>query len=410
MSVSTANNKAEPFELIKQLGIGGFAHTYKARVLDQEYVEDFGTEIVALKIPFKEKERTIRRELEMNAALYHRLGTLSSVNIVQYLGFAIFRGQIVLALEYVQQGSLRDLIGPIGRQKRLPMAEAVKIAEGILAGLSVIHSEQVFHRDIKPENILMQRGTPKIADLGIARMLKTNELASTATGSLFYMSPESFGKQGASFTSDIWSAGLTLYEMVTGRLAFGEADTPVGVLIDMIRQEDHPSAIDVCPDIPVELSRIIDRSLCKDKAGRYASASEMLEALQQFRSARDDSIIGEIKKIREMISNMGNTRAIHAKVEEILDRYPRDTRAYQLAGEFYNQCQKYSEAIKIFKKGLGVDSSDALLRWDLGLAYQQINKTASAIQCLKKALASGLDPSRQRHAKILLKILREKKK
>src|SRR6185295_17677035 len=101
----------------------------------------------------------------------------------------VFRNQIVMAMEYISGGSLRNVIGIDKKQKRLPVEDAVRIAIGVLDGLAVIHREHVFHRDIKPENILMDGKTPKIADLGISRMLGTNELASTTTGTLYYMSP-----------------------------------------------------------------------------------------------------------------------------------------------------------------------------------------------------------------------------
>ena len=118
----------------------------------------------------------------------------------------------------------------------------------------MIHHEHVFHRDIKPENILLEGDTPKIADLGIARMLDANELASTGIGSLPYMSPEILGKEGASFPSDLWSLGVTLYEMVTGRLPF---DGTLGELADMIRRTEPLAACKVCPDVPAGLSEII---------------------------------------------------------------------------------------------------------------------------------------------------------
>ena len=205
------SSQNEPFELLELLGMGGFAQTYRARVLHPDVLEDFGSEIIALKIPLPQKERALKQDLEMNILLHLRIKDLQSVNLVRYLGFDWYDGKIVLAFEYIASGSLRDKIGNIGSQKRLPIDEAVKIAEGILKGLSAIHSEQVFHRDIKPENILMQGNVAKIADLGLSRFLNPNELASTTSGSPFYMSPEILSRTGASFSSDIWSRGVTNY-------------------------------------------------------------------------------------------------------------------------------------------------------------------------------------------------------
>jgi serine/threonine-protein kinase len=109
-----------------------------------------------------------------------------------------------MAMEYVHHGSLRKKLGPLGSQKRLDISEAVEITEGILSGVAVIHQEHIIHRDIKPENILMDERTPKVADFGISRMLESNELASTTTGTLYYMSPEILGDAGADFRSAIY--------------------------------------------------------------------------------------------------------------------------------------------------------------------------------------------------------------
>ena len=181
----------EPFELLELLGTGGFAHTYRARVIDEDLASDYGTDIVAIKIPLNAKKgKILHHELELNAGIYLRIKNLDLTNIVRYLGFEIFRGQIVMAMEFVPQGSLRKLLGGPRKLKPLPTDQAVNIAIGTLNGLSVIHRERVFHRDIKPENILMCGDTPKIADLGISRMLASNELASSTAGTIYYMSPE----------------------------------------------------------------------------------------------------------------------------------------------------------------------------------------------------------------------------
>jgi serine/threonine protein kinase len=151
----------------------------------------------------------MRRELELNVGLHLRLKDLQSSNIVRYLGFEIFRGQIVMVMEYMQEGSLRDRIGRLGRQKPLPIDDAIRITEDVLKGLAVIHRERVFHRDIKPENILFQARTAKIADL------RDRERCSTPTSS---PAPESarpitppgiLEASGGSFTSDIWSLAVT---------------------------------------------------------------------------------------------------------------------------------------------------------------------------------------------------------
>jgi serine/threonine-protein kinase len=395
---------SEPFELIESLGMGGFAHTYRARVLDEDLIEDFGVDEVALKVPLsRKKEHVLRRELEMNVALHQHLKKLRSVNVVRYLGFAAFRGQLVMAMEYVRQGSLRRVLGNIGRQRPVPVANAVEIVVGILNGLTVIHSEHVIHRDIKPENILLEGQTPKIADFGIARMLNTNELASTTTGTLYYMSPEIL-QQGASFTSDVWSVGVTFYEMVTGRLPFGGLETPPGVLVDLIRVGHHSPACEINPDVPPEVSAIISRALEKDPAQRYSNPDEMISALKAY-NREDARVEKEYKPIRESMDEMASMNEVESKLKGLVKKHPRSHKSYQYLGEFYNRCQRYPEAIAAFRKGIELNGEDALLYWDMALAYQKTGQREEAISSLSKAMALGLDASLQRHAAMFLRVL-----
>src|SRR5579872_2970930 len=107
-----------------------------------------------------------------------------------------------MVMEYVPDGSLRKKLGPLDSQKRQSISDAVSIAEGILGGLAVLHEERVCHRDIKPENILMDGRTAKVADLGIARILESDELALSRRGTLYYESPEALGEAGDDSRSD----------------------------------------------------------------------------------------------------------------------------------------------------------------------------------------------------------------
>lgn len=397
----------EPFELLERLGAGGFAITYKARVLDEYLREEFGTDEVALKIPLdKKKERVLKREFELNASLHLRLKGLKSLNIVRYLGFAFFDRRFVMAMEYVGQGSLRRVLGEVGQQKRLPIAEAVAIAEGVLNGLTVIHSEHIFHRDIKPENILMEGRTPKIADLGIARILDSDELASTTTGTIYYMSPEILSEEGASFTSDIWSLAVTLYEMVTGKLPFGGPGKALGTMADLIRRIDPTPACELCPDVPRALSEIIMKSLRKRPSERHATAGEMCEALRKFRQKVESHVDEELAAIRGAMTGIDNEGEVEKKLRSLALKYPKEPRVYQHLGEFYNRCGRFADAIDAFKEGLKITPDHALLHWDLALAYQKVGKRAEAAQGLERAMALGLDASFQRHAASLLKVLR----
>lgn len=397
----------EPFELLGEpLGKGGFAVTYKARVLDRELVEDYGCEIVALKIPHKNKQRVLQRELETNVLLHIHLKNMQSANLVRYLGFCSFRNTIVMAMQYVSGGSLRDLLGKIGSQKPLPVDEALLIAEGILAGLTAIHQEHVFHRDIKPENILLEGRIPKIADLGISRMLDPDQVARTTAGTIFYMSPEILSTEGASYTSDIWSMGVTLYEMLTGMLPFGGLSTPLGMITDLIRAAHYVPASRIRPDLPPQIDAIIARSLARDPNDRYASAEEMRKAIAAARQKKGSARIDrELEAIRGLLSSVEPLPDTEAKLRDLLRKYPDEPRIYQYLGEYYNRCQRYEDAIDTFKQGIERDSEYALLYWDLALALQRKGHKREAHSNLQKAMALGLDSSLQRHAAMLLQVL-----
>ena len=400
----------EVFELLRSLGAGGFAHTYLARVVSPDLVEEYGRAEVALKIPLdRKKQRVLRQELELNAVLHLHLRKIAAPNLVRYLGFEVFRGQIVMVMEYIAGGNLRKRIGSMPERDApasvpMPTDEAVRIAEGVLSGLHVIHQERVFHRDIKPENILMDGDVPKIADLGISRMLGSDELASTTTGTLYYMSPEILGGQGASYPSDLWAVGVVLYEMVAGRRPFGYKGIAPGLLVDLIRSEDPipPSEINRLPE---ELERIILKALEKDLRRRFTSATEMLQALERFRQGRGDGVEKDIADVRAMMGAGEVPDVLERKALEIVEHFPQTSKSYQFLGEFYNRCQRYSDAVAAFRKGIRQNPSDALLRWNLALAYQKQGRHRQAIAELRKAVDIGLEGSLRRHATRLLRLL-----
>ncbi len=401
-----SSDDSEPLELLKILGSGGFARTYKAKVLEEALIRDWGSDIVAVKIPLgKKEEYVLQHEVENNALLHMRLREMQAANLVRYLGFCVFGGQVVMAMQYVAGGSLREMIGSVGAQKPLPLDQAAEIAEGILAGLAAIHRERIFHRDIKPENILMDGRIPKISDLGISRMLNSNELASQA-GTLFYMSPELLGTQGASFPSDIWSLGVTLYEMVSGRIPFGDISTPFGLIVDNIRQGDITPPRALRPDIPEELEKIVLRALERSPEDRFQTAEEMIASLQAWRRGTTAKVNEELEAARELMSSMEPPPGAEEKLRFLVAKYSDDPKAWQYLGEYYNRCERPGDAIAVFQEGLLRAPDNALLHWDLALSYQRRGQKSEAAASLERAVALGLDASLQRHAAMLLKALK----
>lgn len=397
----------EIFELVKRLGSGGFAHTYKAKVLDEDWRLRYGTDTVALKIPLsRKKEILLHDEVELNAMLHKHIRELECKNLCRYLGFNRFQNQTVMVMEYCPEGSLRSILGDYRRQRRLPLDKALEMANGILGGLVVIHAERIFHRDIKPENILMDRGCPKISDLGLSKLMQSQDMVASTSGSIFYMSPEVLGKEGASFPADIWSAGVTLYEMVTGQLPFDDPpDVRIGVLVNKIQQEPYAKAADVCPDVPAWLSEIIDIALAKNPQERFASMEEMADALRSSGEQRPD-FDSEAAKAQSLLQGSSFGQKEEQWLCGLIDRFPGRSEGYHFLGMFYNRCQQRRAAADAFEKGIKVSPDNALLHWDLALVCQETGRRQEAVFHIEKALSLDLDSRLRRHAETLLKAIR----
>jgi serine/threonine-protein kinase len=398
----------QPFEILKQLGRGGFACTYLARVKDPDLRTEFGRDEVALKVPLgRKEERLLRREMELNAGLHMRIRHLRSENLVRYLGFEVFDGRLVMVMEYVADGSLRGRIGGIGRQQRLPVDEACRLAAGILRGLAVIHAEQVFHRDIKPENVLLDRGVPKIADLGIARLLDSGQLAVTQAGTLPYMSPEILGSDGASYPSDVWSVGVTLYEMVTGRLPFGDERTPIRRFVELICAGDHAAAGEVCPDIPRPLSDLIERSLHRDPQSRLPvlDLAKALEALSDADAPTVVAIDPELRALRAEMDDPTRADFVESRLLRLVEAHPDDPRPYQLMGELLGRRQRHADAVGWLRRGCERAPGDGPLLWQLALALQGTGDRRQAAAFVAQALEAGLPDALRGHAARLLRVL-----
>jgi len=402
----------EPFDLIELLGTGGFAQTWRARVIDPELLREWGEEEVAIKIPLsKQKERVLRKELELNASLSLQLTGIESQYLVKYYGFEVFKNQLVMVMKYVKGGSMRGMMGSIGYWKRMDIKKALPLAEKILEGLAVIHEKHIVHRDIKPENILIQDDTPKITDLGIGRMLRADEMASTTVGTLFYMSPEMlYRESGASFNTDIWSFGVTFYEMLCGQFPFGITEkTPPGKVMDLIM--DKCVLVQFPPDVnvPARIQKVLKKALSKEPESRYQSAREMLEDLRG--GSMDDNdveLTKEIDHVKEIMQDPMKATQAECALNELLKKYPDSSRVYVLSGEYYNKCGNHDKAIDMFKKGIEKDNRNSLLHWGIAIAFQKKGDARSAAASLHKALELGLEKGLERYAKLLLKTLESK--
>ncbi|HLM00488.1 MAG TPA: protein kinase [Pyrinomonadaceae bacterium] len=266
-----AGQKFGNYVLVKKLAEGGFGEVWLAEKRSQ-----FVTKKVAVKLPHAGQFNfeAIRQE----AQLWEKAS--GHPNVLPLIDADVYDGQVVILSEYIEDGSLADMLRTYGR---IPVEKAVRIVIGVLNGLEFLHSRNIIHRDIKPANILMQGDTPRLADFGISRAVETTMISSTVIGTHSYMSPESF--EGVrSVQTDVWSVGVLLYHLVAGKLPFPLGQPSEIMYAVLMRAPDALPA-----EIPPRLQQIIYKALEKDRelAGgnlprRYQSAAAMREDLESF--------------------------------------------------------------------------------------------------------------------------------
>ncbi len=259
------------YELLERVGMGGMAVVYKAmdKMLNR-YVA-----VKVLREEFKENEEFIRRfKVESQAA-----ASLSHQNIVQIYDVGEEDGLHYIVMELLEGETLKSYINSKGG--KLSRREATNFSMQICRALEHAHSKHVVHRDIKPQNIVLtESGKIKVADFGIARAANnttTVNSGSYAVGSAHYLSPEQARGGYTDHRSDIYSLGVVMYEMFTGKLPF-DAEESISVVMQHIHDEPLPPS-EINPDIPAGIEAIIMRAMRKEQRLRYSGATEILEDL-----------------------------------------------------------------------------------------------------------------------------------
>ena len=259
------------YKIIDKIGSGGMADVYKAMQIGTLH------RTVALKIlkaEYQTDDSFVRRfEQEAQAVL-----SLSHEHIVRSYDVGTEDDLHYIVLEYVDGSTLKECIRAQG--KFLPRS-AINIGAQVLDALSHAHEQGIIHRDVKPQNIIINaRGHAKLADFGIARNADSSTITyagAMVMGSVHYISPEQAKGRQVTAESDIYSMGVTLYEMVTGRLPF-EGDNSVSIALKHIQEEIVPP-ISIVPSLPPALNDVIMKAVSKQPAARYHSAKEMRQDL-----------------------------------------------------------------------------------------------------------------------------------
>ena len=271
------------YEIIEKIGGGGMALVYKARcrLLDR-YVA-----IKVLREEFTSDEefiRKFRRESQAAAKLSHP-------NIVSIYDVGVEGDIYYIVMEYIKGKTLKEVIREKGK---LSFEETVDYSIQIAEALAHAHANHIVHRDMKPHNIMItEDGRVKVTDFGIARAATSSTVTNTnnVLGSVHYFSPEQAKGGYTDEKSDIYSLGIVMYEMITGRVPF-EGESPISVALKHVQEEIvPPSHID--PTINKNLEKIIMKCVRKDQVERYKSANELLVDLKRIKNNWDDDMVGE---------------------------------------------------------------------------------------------------------------------
>lgn len=270
--LTTGSTFAGRYQIIEELGKGGMGKVY--RVLDKKLKEEVALKLIKPEIASdKETIERFSNELKLARKIGHR--NVGKVYELMEDGETHF-----ITMEYVAGEDLKSFIL---RSRQLTIGTAVAIAKQVCEGLAEAHRLGVVHRDLKPGNIMIDKeGNARIMDFGIARLIEAKGITGQGIiiGTPVYMSPEQVEGKGVDQRADIYSLGVILYEMVTGRVPF-EGETALSIAL-MHKTEAPPDPRIINPQLPVDLSRVILRCLEKEKEQRYQNAVELLSELNRI--------------------------------------------------------------------------------------------------------------------------------
>lgn len=282
----------ERYEILEKIGTGGMSDVYKAK----DHKLNRFVAVKVLKQEFSENANFVskfRIEAQAAAGLMHP-------NIVNVYDVGEENGIYFIVMELVEGITLKKYIE---KKARLSVKEAVSIAIQVSMGIEAAHNNHIIHRDIKPQNIIISKeGKVKVTDFGIAKAATSNTITSNVMGSVHYTSPEQARGGYSDEKSDIYSLGITMFEMLTGRVPFN-GETTVAIAIKHI-QEEMPSPREFVSEIPVSVEQIVFKCCQKSPDRRYQSMNELITDLKRSLMTPDEDFVKVVNSDEEGSTKM----------------------------------------------------------------------------------------------------------
>lgn len=284
------------YEILEKIGTGGMSDVYKAK----DHKLNRPVAVKVLKQEFSENANFVskfRIEAQAAAGLMHP-------NIVNVYDVGEENGIYFIVMELVEGITLKKYIE---KKARLSVKEAVSIAIQVSMGIEAAHNNHIIHRDIKPQNIIISKeGKVKVTDFGIAKAATSNTITSNVMGSVHYTSPEQARGGYSDEKSDIYSLGITMFEMLTGRVPFN-GETTVAIAIKHI-QEEMPSPRDYVSEIPISVEQIVFKCCQKSPDRRYQSMGELVADLKRSLMTPDEDFVKVVNSDEEGSTKMISDR------------------------------------------------------------------------------------------------------
>jgi len=317
--------------------------------------------------------------------------------IVEYCDIQCVRDKYILLMEYVEGPTLREILGDFGNGKPMNIARTIRYAIQIAEGLYDAHKLNLVHRDIKPDNIIIEkkRDIPKILDFGIATIQREGCFETSLYRHTRWYSPIELLKEGRGDQRvDIFSFGVTVFEMLTGTLPYFHENATEHQLIECItKQKKVPSARSYNPAIPHYLDRIISKAISPKKEDRFLNFDQLLAEL---------GLPTELQSAKLQFEN-GRPRVAEKIINNLLQKRPDDSRIIAELAKLKAKCHEYREAGELYEKAITLDPCNSDILKDAGNNSLNLGNTKKAKNYLEKALKSAENINSRRSIDQLLK-------